>query len=293
MKSIEFIDRTTGKIVQENPPGEGFLKFLYHNPLGQLPLHLLIKRKLVSSIYGNMMDKPKSRKKIAPFVETYKIDMTEAVKAVDEFTSFNDFFYRKLKPSARPLQEGIVSPADGKIIAFENISAVRNFYVKGLEFTLEAFLQDKELAKKYEGAALFIIRLAPNDYHRFHFPYDGIPTTAHPISGSYYSVSPYATTVNFAKVFCENKREYTILKTQDKGDILLSPVGATMVGSILETYTPNANIKKGDEMGYFAFGGSSILMLVEKGKISIDADLLHNTQKGMETFIKLGERIGH
>jgi len=96
----------------------------------------------------------------------------------------------------------------------------------------------------------------------------------------------------FAKVFCENKREFLELSTKDKGDILLSPVGATMVGSIYETFTPNSHVKKGDEMGYFGFGGSTVVMLIDKDKVIIDKDLIENTKNKMETAVKMGERIG-
>ncbi len=289
---IKYIDRKTKKIINENPPSEGFLKFLYHNPFGKMTLHALVKRKLLSALYGKQMDKPSSKKKIAPFIEQYNINLEEFEKDLAEFTSFNDFFYRKLEPNIRKIDEGIVSPADGKIIAFENINEVGKFFIKGSEFTIESFLRDKDLANKYQNASMFVVRLAPNDYHRFHFPYAGIPSEIKKINGSYLSVSPYAVNENFAKVFCENKREYTILKTSDKGDILLAPVGATMVGTIIETFTPNNPLSKADEMGYFAFGGSSILMLIDKDKIKIDKDLLENTRNGMETYIRMGERIG-
>ena len=292
MDRVEYIDRGTGEVLVENPPGEGGLRFLYHHPFGQVPLHLLIKRKFVSAMYGRMMDSARSRKKIRPFVERFDIDMDECEKSIDEFVSFNDFFYRKLKPGARSIGDGIVSPADGKIIAFENIDKVSEFFVKGSRFTLESFLADKNLAEWYKNASMFIIRLAPNDYHRFHFPYAGRVSDCTKIAGSYFSVSPYAISENFARVFCENKREYCELTTEDRGSILLSPVGATMVGAIIETYEPDSDVEKGGEMGYFAFGGSSVLMLVDSDKITIDADILDNTVKGMETSIRMGERIG-
>ena len=218
--------------------------------------------------------------------------MSESVKQISEFTSFNDFFYRKLKPSARPIENGFVAPGDGKLIAFENIKDAQRFFVKGREFTLSEFLSNEELANKYQNASLIILRLAPNDYHRFHFPYDGTPSEITEIKGSYFSVSPHALASNFAKVFCENKREFCTLKTEDKGDIIIAPVGATMVGSILETFTPNQKINKGDEMGYFAFGGSTVVLLVDKDKITLDADILENTKNKMETFVQMGEKIG-
>ncbi|MFT5832625.1 MAG: phosphatidylserine decarboxylase [Cognaticolwellia sp.] len=292
MENIKYIKRKTGELITETPPGEAFLKFLYYNPFGELALDLLVKRKMLSALYGRMMNQRNSTQKITNFVSSLNIDMNESVKAVEDFTSFNDFFYRKLKPEARPIEQGLVSPADAKLIAFENLEEVNTFFVKGQKFTLEAFLQDKDLAAKYRNSAMLIFRLAPNDYHRFHFPYNGHASKAHEIKGRYYSVSPYALHKDFTKVFCENKREYVLLSTPDKGEILLSPVGATMVGTIIETYTSNSDIKKGDEMGYFAFGGSTVVMLIDKNQFKIDSDILENTKKGIETAVVMGERIG-
>ena len=252
---IKFIDRKSGKTIIETPPGEGFLKFLYHNPFGKLAILPIAKRKFLSAWYGKKMDKPSSVKKIDGFVEQLNINMNEAEKSVSEFTSFNDFFYRKLKPNARPIEKGFVSPGDGKMLAFENIADIHNFFIKGRKFTLKEFLGNDALAKKHKNSSLIILRLAPNDYHRYHFPYDGTPSKMTKIKGDYFSVSPYALASNFTKVFCENKREYCILFSEEKGEIIVAPVGATMVGSIIETYQPNSKIKKGDEMGYFAFGG--------------------------------------
>ncbi|MFT4576784.1 MAG: phosphatidylserine decarboxylase [Polaribacter sp.] len=289
---IQFIHRKTKEIITETPPSEGLLKFLYDNPFGKTAVLPIAKRKFISEYYGKKMYKPSSTKKIEGFVEQLGIDMSESVKQISEFTSFNDFFYRKLKPSARPIESGFVSPGDGKLIAFENISDIHHFFVKGRKFLLSEFLNDTDLANTYKDASLIILRLAPNDYHRFHFPYTGVPTEVTKIKGSYFSVSPHALASNFTKVFCENKREFCTLKTADKGDIIIAPVGATMVGSILETYTPNKEIHKGDEMGYFAFGGSTVVLLVPKNKLKIDADILENTRNNMETFVKMGEQIG-
>lgn len=289
---IQYIDRKTGEIKLETPPAEGLLNFLYQNPLGKITLLPLVKRKFISALYGKKMDKKSSTKKIQPFVNELSIDMSESIKSVGEFTSFNDFFYRKLKSEARPIENGFVSPGDGRLLAFENCSEVNDFFIKGRRFTLSEFLSDNELANRFKSASMLILRLAPNDYHRFHFPCDGVPSDIIRIKGSYFSVSPYALASNFAKVFCENKREICLFNAKEKGEIAIIPVGATMVGSIIETYQANKVTQKGDEMGYFAFGGSTVVVLIDKDKIKIDADLLENTKNKMETFVKMGEKIG-
>jgi phosphatidylserine decarboxylase len=252
LQPIHYIHRPTGEQRTEQPPGEGFLKFLYHHPLGPLAVETLVKRRLLSEVYGRRMHSPRSRKQIHPFIQNYQVDESEFLKPTDQFGSFNDFFVRKLKPEARPMGQGLVSPADGKVLAFPDLGALQAFFIKGQRFTLHAFLGDRKLAQHYAGGPLFVIRLAPPDYHRFHFPYAGTPSEPQPIPGGYLSVSPYATRVNFARVFTENKRAFTRLQTSDKGQILLAPVGATMVGSIVHTYRPGQPVDKGEEMGYFA-----------------------------------------
>ncbi|MBS9774027.1 MAG: phosphatidylserine decarboxylase [Tenacibaculum sp.] len=289
---IKFIDRKTGEIKIETPPAERTLKFLYDNPFGRKAILPIIKRKFISRKYGAKMNKPSSTKKIQKFVNQFNIDMSEFEKSIPEFTSFNDFFYRKLKPNARKIEDGFVSPSDGRLLAFEDISDIDSFFIKGRKFTLTEFLEDEQLAEKYKNSSLLILRLAPNDYHRFHFPYNGTPSETRKIRGRYFSVSPYALASNFARVFCENKREFCTLSTKQKGDIIIAPVGATMVGSIFKTYEANKPIKKGDEMGYFAFGGSTIVMLIDKDKITIDEDILKNTSNKIETFVRMGESIG-
>ena len=291
---INYIERKTGEIKTEIPPGEGFLKFLYYNPLGKLPLNLVVRKKFLTDYYGKKMSERTSIEKIKPFVEENSINMNESKKRVEEFTSFNDFFIRELKEGAREIagdENTLVSPADGKILIFNNLKETTKFFLKGDEFTLEEFLMDKEEAKKFQGGTMVIIRLAPVDYHRFHFPADGIIGESKLIDGYYYSVSPYAIKKNF-RVYCENKREVSILKTEKFGEIVLSEIGATMVGGIKQTYRPNTLVKKGEEKGYFFFGGSSCVLLFQENKVDFDKDILENSSKGLETKVYMGEKIG-
>ncbi|MGL5918656.1 MAG: phosphatidylserine decarboxylase [Cetobacterium sp.] len=291
---INYIERKTGELKTETPPGEGFLKFLYYNPLGKLPLNLVVRKKFLTDFYGKKMSSISSIKKIKPFVEANEINMNESKKSIDEFKSFNDFFIRELKIGSREInlnEDTLVSPADGKILVFENLKDSTKFFLKGDEFSISEFLMDKEEAKKFEGGTLVIIRLAPVDYHRFHFPADGLISESKLIDGYYYSVSPYAIKKNF-RIYCENKREVSILKTEKFGDIVLSEIGATMVGGIEQTYKANTVVKKGDEKGYFFFGGSSCVLLFEKNKVKFDKDILENSYKGIETKVYMGEKIG-
>lgn len=287
---IQYYDRETGVLNTEKVAAEKWLVWLYNNPVGEATLWALVKRKLVSSIYGNRMDSPSSTKKIQPFIAEFDIDKSSFQK--QEFLSFNDFFTRKLKNNARPVDStlnSIVSPADGKILAYADISN-SDFIIKGYRFDILSFLNNAELAKKYIDGGLVIIRLAPADYHRFHFPISGNVSSNTRIDGEYYSVNPLALR-KMIEIFCLNKREFTIVTNPLFGDIVIAEVGATMVGSIVQTHKGDF-VNKGDEKGYFKFGGSTVVLLFEKNKINIDADLLLNTLKGHETSVKVGERIG-
>jgi phosphatidylserine decarboxylase len=287
---IHYYERESGLIKTEKVAGEKWLVWLYYNPIGEATLWALAKRKLVSTIYGNMMDRSSSVKKIHPFIEDFDIDMSIAQE--QEFNNFNDFFTRKLKVDARPVNTSsniVVSPADGKILAYTDIG-YSDFIIKGFRFDVSSFLDNPDLAQKYDDGALLIIRLAPVDYHRFHFPVSGNLSQNKKIEGDYYSVNPIALRKK-AEIFCLNKREYTVLSNPLFGDVIMAEVGATMVGSIEQTFR-GSFANKGAEKGYFKFGGSTVVLLFEKSKILIDKDLLNNTAKGYETSVKMGERIG-
>ncbi len=290
--SIQFKERKSGKIITEHPPAEILLKFLYGTSVGAHTLLKLARKKSVSERYGRKMARPASKKKIKKFIEKYDIAISEAQKKVSEFKSFNDFFIRKLKPEARTIQEDVVSPADSRLLVFENLESLQEFFIKSRKFNLQKFLCDPELASNYKDGSMMIARLAPNDYHRYHFPVDGKVVEYKEISGTYYSVSPHALQKNFNRVFTENKRSICKYQSDLLGEILLIPVGATMVGSIISTSQVGQKYKKGDEMGYFAFGGSTIVCLFQKQSIRFDSDLLENSANGFETLVKMGEKIG-
>lgn len=288
--SIQYYERKSGQLLTEKVAGEKWLIWLYNNPVGEATLWTLAKRKMVSSIYGKMMDRTSSAKKIHPFINDFDIDMSGVQE--QELKNFNDFFTRKLKENARQIDTSfntVISPADGKILAYVDIGN-SDFIVKGFRFDVSSFLDNPVLAQKYRDGTLLVIRLAPVDYHRFHFPVSGNLTSNIKIEGDYYSVNPFALRKK-AEIFCLNKREYTILSNPLFGDVIMAEVGATMVGSIVQTYK-GSSVIKGKEKGYFKFGGSTVVLLFEKNKISIDRDLLINTANGYETLVKMGERIG-
>ena len=289
-KPIKYVDRESGQVRTEKVYGEQWLNWLYHNPVGEATLWTIAKRKIVSSVYGHMMEKPSSSDKIHPFIKEYGVDISIAQE--QNFNSFNEFFIRKLKPQARPIIQdslAVASAADGKVLAYENINN-SDFYIKGVRFNVESFLNNSELAKKYTDGSMIVFRLAPPDYHRYHFPVSGkVPEANTKIDGDYYSVNPLALREK-AEIFWLNKREYGVIESPVFGNVVMVEVGATMVGSMLQSYS-GTSIKKGDEKGYFKFGGSTVVLLFEKDKIQIDQDLLRNTSNSLETTIKMGEQI--
>ena len=288
---ITFYHRAHQRLETEQVYGEGFLRFVYEHPLGALPLHALVKRVLFSQWYGRRMDAPASRAKVQPFITQYGTDVSELADAPESFATFNDFFYRKLKPGARPIVTGadeIAFPADGRHLVLPDIAACGDFFIKGTRFDLRALLRDDALAERFARGGMLISRLCPVDYHRFHFPFGGVPGQARAVNGPLYSVSPIALRKR-PSILWENKREITLLRTPSIGDVLLLEVGATCVGSIVQTYTPDAAVTKGDEKGYFRFGGSCFITIFEPGRVRFADDLVEHSAAGREVYAKMGE----
>lgn len=292
MKTITYIERKSSQKKTENVPAERMLHWLYQTFSGKIALQALLKRKIISHLGGWFMNTSRSAKRIQAFVDEHKINLDEFRQSnISDYKTFNQFFYRSLKPGVRPVGKGIVSPADGKILVFPKLENTSSFFVKDNEFTIESFLQNKDMAEKYDSGSMAIIRLAPADYHRFHFPESGVVSGTKKINGAYFSVSPLALNQSL-RIFCENKREYCFLSTKQYGEIAIIEVGATMVGSIVQTYA-SGKVTKGDEKGYFAFGGSTVVVLFEKNKINFDSDLVENTKNRYETTVLMGETIAN
>ena len=272
--------------------GEAFLKWAYANPLGKIALHTFIKRAAFSRWYGKRMDKLSSQSKIKPFIDDYCLNVDEFAEKPEAYSSFNKFFYRKLKADARPISnDTIVFPADGRHLAFQNIDDIDGFFVKGQTFDLNQLIGDDTLASQYAGGSLILSRLCPVDYHRFHFPVSGHASQTHLINGPLFSVSPIALSRNLSYLW-QNKRTITQIQTESMGKVLMMEIGATCVGSIQQTYQAEQAIGKGDEKGYFAFGGSSTIVIFEPGVICFSDDLLSNSSKQIETYAKMGDSMG-
>ncbi len=295
VEPIRYFNRHTATLETEQVYGEGFLRWSYGNPLGAISLNAFVKRPFFSSWYGRRMSTPESAARVAPFIAEYGLDPADFADQPETYRSFNEFFYRKLKPAARPIDaddDSVVFPADGRHLGFERASEIAGVFVKGQKFDLPALLGDPKLAARHADGALVLSRLCPVDYHRFHFPAAGIPGETRLIQGPLFSVNPIALRQRLAYLWT-NKRTITELKTERFGTILCMEIGATCVGTIQQTFTPGAPVLKGAEKGYFAFGGSSTLTLFEPGAVQLEPDLVANSAKQIELYARIGSRMGH
>ena len=291
---MEIFNRYSQKLETEHTPCASWLNFLYQTYFGRILLHLFFKRTWVSRLVGFFMGRTNSKERIVPFCKMYHIDLTEFEKDAEDYENFNDFFCRKLRPGARIFNTDIRSacfPADARHLGFPNIDDMQDFFVKGSKFNLNTLLDSKLLAEYFQGGACVISRLAPVDYHRFHFPCGGIPQKPQLVNGSLYSVHPLALAKSL-KIFGENKRCVTILDSEVFGKVALVEVGATCVGSIQQTYIPGKPIVAGEEKGFFAFGGSTVITLFQYKRITLAEDLLHFSQQGIELYAHVGDFMG-
>lgn len=292
-KGIYFIHRKTGQITEETVFGRGFMEFFYGRRFGRLLTSLLLIRPWFSKVSGWYHDSSWSCRKIPGFIEKLSLSMEEVQGEIKDFKSFNEFFARRLKPKARPIVEAepiLVSPADARLLVFPKIDGLTLLPVKGAKIPLAKLLLDQAQAKRYKDGAALVFRLCPADYHRFHFPASGQASPPQSIPGRLHSVSPFAIEQNL-DIFCRNHRVVSYLESERFGCLALIEIGALCVGAIVETYTPGT-VKKGEEKGYFKFGGSSLVLLLEANQLDLDEDLINNTAQGFETLVQFGEQLG-
>lgn len=266
------------------------MQFLcYERSTNILPVRKVLKN--LSIKQGKKFDDPASKDEIEKFIEFHRLDMSEVLLGLDEFKNFNEFFYRALKPGARPCSAPdnpniIVSPADCRSVVFNQITQATKIWVKGREFSLKRLMGDAypEDAARFDGGALGIFRLAPQDYHRFHIPVDGVMGEPKTIEGEYYTVNPMAIR-SALDVYGENVRVLVPIDTEHFGRVMVVCVGAMMVGSTVITRNGGDQVQRAEELGYFKFGGSTILLLFEPGKMKFDDDLVDNSIGALETLV--------
>lgn len=267
--------------------------------------------RILSIKQGKRYDHPSSKSKIKGFVKFHGLESTLQGclnPDISSYKSFNEFFSRKLKVGSRPLEGGldnsiIVSMADSRLIVFNNLTLAKSLWIKGNGFTIEKLLGKHNTTggKADDKFSVAIFRLAPQDYHRVHSPLNGKIIKISHIHGSYYTVNPMAVR-SALDVFGENVRTIITLKTEEYGNVEIVMVGAMMVGSILISVKLNDYVKKGQELGYFKFGGSTVILIFKNHNtreennfenIKWDGDLISNSNKKLETLVKVGMSVGH
>ena len=287
---IEVVNRYTGRVEREQVYGERWLRWTYESAVGRLALACIVRRALFSRWFGWRMDRRCSRERIGPFVRQYGLDVAEFAEPLESYRSFNEFFYRRLRAEARPVCAGageVAFPADGRHLGVPDLSVADQFYAKGQRFDLRQLLGDRGLAERFAGGAMVISRLCPVDYHRFHFPVAGVAQAPVSIEGALYSVSPIALRRRI-EYLCENKRARTLVQNDCLGGVLVLEIGATCVGSIVHTSAAGP-VARGQEKGYFRFGGSCVITLFERGRVRLAEDLLAAAAGGRELYARVGD----
>ncbi|UWQ34844.1 archaetidylserine decarboxylase [Leisingera sp. M527] len=285
---ILVVDRDTGETFEEAVLGEKWIRWAYQNASARPIEKLLFRSPLISRLMGTWFNSRFSKSKIKAVIEGLSIDMTEASADTESFSCFNEFFVRHLKPEVRPFStdpKDVVSPADGRVLVFPELAEDIFVPVKGHPMSVRTMLPG--IADRFIGGALAIVRLCPADYHRYHFPAAGRINGAQDIAGALHSVNPIALGAG-PDVFGENKRSWTLIETETLGTYCFVEVGAFGVGSIVNTRTAG-DVQKMDEKGYFKFGGSTVVVVFEPGKIRFSDDLVANSAKGRETLVKVGQ----
>ncbi|SHO57530.1 phosphatidylserine decarboxylase [Vibrio quintilis] len=288
--AIQYINRETGLQETERVYGEQALMFLYHSKPGGLLRRHLFRKPWFSQLNAVKKRLWLSRRHITGFADTFGVAVDEAEKPIGQYRSLDEFFCRRLTPQARPLNpdpQALLSPADGRVLSYP-IMPGAIMQLKGQQVSIEELLQSPETAANLNGGTALVIRLAPKDYHRFHFPCDGTLLSQKTVSGPLESVHPIALRGG-ARSFL-NKRMITTLESPRFGVIVMAEIGAMTIGTIEQTFS-GGRFSRGQEKGCFHFGGSTVVLLWGPDGPAVDADILTNSASDTETLVKYGTQI--
>ena len=278
-----------GEIIHQQSRQDRMLKLLYGNCAGRFFLKILT-RPFISKIAGKFLSTKFSCRFIKSFIKNNNIDMS--LYEDTQYKSYNDFFCRRIKPQSRPIDafpESLISPCDSKLLALE-IDNETVFSIKNTQYTVASLLKDETLASQYRGGYILIFRLSVDDYHRYCYVDNGEKEENVTIPGRFHTVMPIAN--DYFPIYKENTREYSILHSENFGKVIMMEVGALLVGKIVNLHQ-KASVVKGQEKGYFEFGGSTVVLIFEPDTIKIDDDILANSSENYETVVKFGEKIGN
>ena len=265
------------------------LHFLYQTTAGRVLLKPLVCRP-VSRVCGAFLDTKASKFFIKPFQRGYGIETEEY--DLSDIQSFNDFFYRPLKPGKRKISydpHTLIAPCDALLTAvpIQNGSV---FPVKQSQFELEQLLRFEKLAEEYKGGVCLIFRLWVNHYHRYCYVDSGKKEHDVFIPGILHTVQPVA--LHNRPVFVENCRSITVLESKSFSKVIQAEVGAMLVGKIVNNHPEAGTVTRGEEKGHFAYGGSTILVLLKKDTAVLREDILLSSKSGTENPVKMGVGIG-
>ncbi len=261
--------------------GAGAIRFVYGTAFGRILAKGILCRKWVSNLYAAWEKSRFSRKKVAKFMAQYHISAEDCT--LRDFPNFNAFFTRqRVKIDNHCTETELPAIADSKLLALP-MTKGQTYPVKGVSYTAEELLENASLAKNFDLCLIF--RLSPEDYHRYAFPDAGTAEETVEIAGVLHTVNPIASDL---KVYRRNTRHYTLLHTEHFGDMVEMEVGALLVGKIRNHGL--RRFAKLQEKGYFEYGGSTVILLC-KG-IQMDKDILEHSARGIETVVRMGERIG-
>lgn len=283
---MKYIDLEGNKVNGETGQ-DRLLREIYTSTVGRGIMKLFVNR-TVSSLGGSVLNSRLSTLRIPSFIKKNNINMEDYVEQY--YTSYNDFFMRQIKKECRPIDENplsIISPSDGKLSAYK-ISDKLVVTIKNTKYTIASLLRDKELASQYRGGYCVIVRLTVDNYHRYCYVADGEKSKNRHIDGVLHTVNPIAN--DYLKIYKENSREYCVIDTEEFGKIVQMEIGALMVGKI-SNYHQEKEVKKGQEKGRFEFGGSSIVLLLDSNKVTLDERFIKNTESGYETMVLMGQKI--
>ena len=276
---MKLYNLTTKEYKEEKT--DKILYFMYNTIIGRIILKFACN-KIISNTYARFMNSKLSKYKINSFIKKNNINMDDYVDK--DYNSFNDFFIRDIKKGRRKIDNGIFAVCDSKVSAYK-INKNSKFTIKNSIYTINELLQE-EIGSKYKYAIIF--RLSVDDYHHYVYPDNGKVISSKYIKGKLHTVQPISQ--KKYKVFCENSRNITYLECENLGNVCYIEVGAMMVGKIVNKDVKS--FKKAEEKGHFEFGGSTVILLLEK-KIKINNIIMNNTKNDIETIVKLGNNIGY
>ncbi len=277
-----------GNIEKEWSMQDCLLEGLYRHRTGRMLLQPLLSPRM-SRMGAKVMDARVSALWIPFFIRHHAIAMEDYERV--RYRSFNDFFTRKLAEGARTVEQApqvFVSPCDSRLSVYK-IDDACTFSVKHTVYTVESLLKSRRLAERFAGGFVWVFRLCVDDYHRYIYVDHGMTSKYYRIPGVFHTVNPVANEV--FPVYKENRREYCLLKSEHFGTVLQMEVGAMFVGRI-ENRPAERMVCRGEEKGHFAFGGSTVIVMTQKGQVVPDGDILRCSKSGAEVRVKMGERVG-